>query len=650
MAPGGTTEIIWHFAGYLHLAIDDVRARLTYEDGALTLRQGDYVATLPDFDFPADLAPFDTDRTRPPDFPFEDTIANGRTMPAPLAAKLPAVKVKVPTSDEIEKVASHPPTGSGAAKAMITVTYGEGGEQIQVEVDQINMASDDDQFGVLPGSDAGALHQIDIAATIESLAQSAADEVPPALALPQSGVAEVAAFVASQHAATKSAAAAADGEEDASPPVKPGLYINGELQPAGTVRTETPETEEPAPNLAAKGQWATLGDNIAENAAVIVDINDAAPTLVVLGDYFATNAIVQVNAFVDNDKMDLGAALPTQVITGGNTADNIAEFIDNGGVHGARAGLFGGPLWHVDVVDGDFFDVTLLTQKNYLQDNDITGQTGQVAHYQVVAGANEQYNLAELLKGETPYDAIIIGGDYHGENFIFQTNVLLDSDILKMVAGGDEPTAQFALTGENALLNDATIVTYGNDSFQQVGPGLRDLATALANRDGTIDMAYGNLLPGNGTGVLNVLYITGDYYDINALWQVNVIADADLALQLLSGAPVGQGELILSGAPAGEGGLTQSASTGGNTLTNSAAIIDVGSTFSYLGGEMYDDSILIQANLVTDDEDAVVNRNTDALVSEIIAFTGPDEADQNDDTHPLPTLNPQDDVMGSVLT
>ena len=71
--------------------------------------------------------------------------------------------------------------------------------------------------------------------------------------------------------------------------------------------------------------------------------------------------------------------------------------------------------------------------------------------------------------------------------------------------------------------------------------------------------------------MLNVLYVTGDYYDINAIWQINVIADVDTAIQYLNGQP-----------PADDGTLTQSVSSGGNEASNDAIIVDVGSTSAQL--------------------------------------------------------------------
>jgi hypothetical protein len=63
-----------------------------------------------------------------------------------------------------------------------------------------------------------------------------------------------------------------------------------------------------------------------------------------------------------------------------------------------------------------------------------------------------------------------------------------------------------------------------------------------------------------------------------------------------------------------------SISTGSNALINVASIVDYDSVGSdvHVGGQIYSDAILIQADLVADSNTAPVTN--DALVSEVIAF------------------------------
>ena len=190
--------------------------------------------------------------------------------------------------------------------------------------------------------------------------------------------------------------------------------------------------EEPAvPDLSAKGQWAELGGNDSTNAALIVDLKESTNTMIVLGDFFKTNAIVQTNLFIDNDQIDVAGGIPAFVIGDENKADNIAEFEQRPGVFFAISGYFAGLQWNVDVVQGDFYDINLVTQKNLLHDNDVAVQESENVHYEAHLGENEQLNLTQIFDGEIHYDLIVVLGSFHGANMIFQYNVLLDSDILK---------------------------------------------------------------------------------------------------------------------------------------------------------------------------------------------------------------------------
>ena len=47
----------------------------------------------------------------------------------------------------------------------------------------------------------------------------------------------------------------------------------------------------------------------------------------------------------------------------------------------------------------------------------------------------------------------------------------------------------------------------------------------------SLDPELAGALIGHG-GPLKVLYVTGDYYDINAVWQTNITSDVDVMYQL----------------------------------------------------------------------------------------------------------------------
>jgi hypothetical protein len=98
-----------------------------------------------------------------------------------------------------------------------------------------------------------------------------------------------------------------------------------------------------------------------------------------------------------------------------------------------------------------------------------------------------------------------------------------------------------------------------------------------------------------------------------------------------------------------DGAVTQSVTTGGNELANDAAIVDLNPDVTYVKGEIYTDSILVQANLVPTGSDSAVNADTNALVTELIAFVD-DHPQDTASPSPAPIANSvQSDPMASVL-
>jgi len=250
-------------------------------------------------------------------------------------------------------------------------------------------------------------------------------------------------------------------------------------------------------------------------------------------------------------------------------------------------------------------------------------------------------NLALIVDGDIQYDLIVIHGAYHGMNVIFQNNILLNNDNIVMSADGSDPS-QSVNSGHNGASNEGAIENYGGNDFRDLVPGMKAIDDLLGAGATSIDPELGSVIAGHG-GPLRVLYVTGDYYDINAVWQTNITCDVNVIYQL----QIQPSADLLALHP--DENVTQSASTGNNQLTNDAAIVDVNPDVTYVDGHIYTDSILVQANLLPDDHhDDAVNANTDALVTELIAFVD----DNQDHNFGTPTVVPspvQADPMASVL-
>ncbi|WP_334502334.1 hypothetical protein [Bradyrhizobium sp. AZCC 1678] len=530
--------------------------------------------------------------------------------------------------------------GGGSVEHHVTVKYQDGGPETQLTAHQYNFMHDDDVN--LPADALAVVAPLierlnsDAMTIIEELAADANAAIPVNWQMPQTDGG------ATDFLSTHDADWADRGGTPDAHSVTPGYYVNGELQERPSEETPPAEAPELPDTGHGIGQWASLGNNFSINAALIVDIGESARTMVVMGDYFKTDAIFQTNTIMDDDRVRIsGGDREPSSTSDQDVATNIADFVQNPSIYTGFSAQFAGPNWIVDVVDGDFYSVHAVAQVNLLSDNDVATQVSSSSHYNLVSGYNTQGNLAQIIDGSVEYDLIIIKGSYHGLNVIFQNNILLDNDKIKMAADGADPS-QSASSDNNNLLNDATIANYGGDAFDEL-PGNLELIQRLLDAGMTsLDPELAGALIGHG-GPLKVLYITGDYYDINAAWQTNITSDVDVMYQLQN-QPVAD---LLALDP--DGAVTQSVTTGGNELVNDAAIVDVNPDATYVGGHIYTDSILVQADLVPTASDSAVNGDTHALVTELIAFV---------DDHPQDTASPppaaiansvQSDPMASVL-
>ncbi|MEM7567501.1 MAG: hypothetical protein AAF321_09760, partial [Pseudomonadota bacterium] len=156
------------------------------------------------------------------------------------------------------------------------------------------------------------------------------------------------------------------------------------------------------------------------------------------------------------------------------------------------------------------------------------------------------------------------------------------------------------------LLNEAAIERHGNPDYDDVTPEIAQLVDRLEAREDGFQMtrALTEQLPNAASSSFDILYVTGDYFNLNIIDQLNIVFDRDLLIE-----------------SSGDYGLTDS----GNTLGNSALVVkaETLSSAQYLGGEHYSDSVLVQANLVADAAGLRAS-GSDDLASELIAFLNVD--------------------------
>ncbi len=649
------TEDIGYFAGYLRLHEEFDKVRELYDAfGRLRIVYGDEgdpgglgkLAPLEDPDLGL------SGRVRAPDIP---VLPQAESPEVAAAKQKPQPALPQPADVELKDLSNVlPPVGFGGGgggldEPEFSVAYFEGGDDKIIEIEQSNFLNDSDFVGY---DDLGEPipHAINIAETLDGMLEAAEAEAAEALLVPDDGAAAIVDFVRVRDAEKAE-------EQPAEPAIGHGTYVNGELvdqPPELPTPEDEPETVPGVQGHLNPGLEAELGGNSATNAALVVDYNEATTSMVVFGDYFASNAIVQTNILRDNDLVELvGESAETELNTESTEPLNIASFVTtevnfDGWEHSWT--------WKVEFVDGDLYDVKTLEHTNVMFDNDVILQTASSSRSTIVAGENDQYNVADIFDFDT-YDLIVVTGDYHSANWIFQTNILLDDDIVKVV-GGEDTASSAVSTGKNELINEATIEHIGSLDFKPLSEnkGIDDFVKGIGAKN--IDPAFAVDMDANGR-VFDVLYVKGSYYDINVIKQLNVLADVDTAVQYLPGhesEDSSDAKQPWHNKPAFE----HDVSTGGNSIKNVAKIVDVG-TFAnpYLGGDFYEETILVQVNIIEDEDHKNVSPNgekifhgdTKTLVSEVIAFTGPESDHVPEDNQPVKACHGHhDDMLGSVLS
>lgn len=665
MHAGGVTETIWHFIGYLHLADSLARASTLYDgdpqpsvppefhDLPLEPLRGlafDELVSLP-------TAAYETATPRASADPDYDLSPAGFSMAGRPQPSVPPSLKHIPFQGDDHGFAMRIPP------KFITVEYRQGGLETLIQIRQVNIQNDRDLITsddvrnadgspVIPDE----LHLGNHLNFLLGQANDVAPEgIPDMMTALDLGTENAIAMIADRDAvwaetgtpyadgrptATAPEGRIVDGVADAPDPYAPIAADFAPWRPAepaeGAEEPVQTSVEAHLDLAGPTGGVATLaetGMNAQINAALIFDANEAVGSMIVSGDYFYSRGIVQVNVLVDNDHVDIAVAgdMTPLVKTAGNEVHNIAEFITHESTISVR-GAAATSHWVVDVMPRDFYDVKSIVQFNGLDDNDRAVQSESGTYFDLGTGENQQINLTKIF-GVDSYDIIIIGGNYHRADWIYQYNIVLDPDYAKLYSTGGEGSETTVTTGFNSLTNKATIESYDAQAFKPMLDVHHDLIGLLAAGETILSPNGDWQLYGSASGTLRILYVPGDYYDINIITQVNVLVDGDQAIQASASA-----------------GTNQGLATGANSLLNEAYIIDGGllSTSNYLGGDAYEEAVLIQVNIVTD-SDTVTIHDTSTLVPELVAFAEHAAQEPEPDCPTVPTVDHQHDHLTSSI-
>jgi hypothetical protein len=648
MISGGFAESIWHFIGYMHLDETINRAEHLYKGFYRAKPAEDFLVKNLQIDaHPVEPMNMNLIRKQiilPPQPDDEPTHSPNRSQTNTKHDQVQPQTHNNPSQNRPLEIASSDGGGSSYEIQTIHVSYQEGGNQTLMTIEQVNVLNN---INTLTNShvnfidDAG--HPLDLSIpnalpTLHDMISQAKNMVGAdtlshhELTLMNSGDSGVIELVTARDANwAVSKTLTTDGryvdgvKSDADIPLI-DLKDHAPWSTTGIITT-TGEAGETITHTVTGptggiGASAELGNNVQSNAAFIADLTSAPGSIIIGENYYFTKAIIQVNILTNTDHVDISApdanAFANSIFTHGNEVHNAADFVTHafrGTYHGAASTY----TWQVDTVAGNFYDVRSVDQINNMVGGTSAVQVAHNTYFDLASGHNEQGNFANI-KGLDNYDLIVVKGSYHQADLIYQNNIVLNNSNIFLINDGSGSGSQVVVSaGDNTLSNDARIENYDGTEFSPIGTAQRDLMLQLEQHASELLPNYDWNLSGSATGVLKVLFVTGDYFHINAISQTNILSSLNNLVEYIPNS-------------VNEDGTFTYASTGGNTANNAALIIDAGalSDSRFIGGTVYSDSMLSQSNLVSDNDHIVIH-DTHTLAPELIAFTDAHNGDYTPD-------------------
>ncbi|TBC32210.1 hypothetical protein [Rhizobium ruizarguesonis] len=364
----------------------------------------------------------------------------------------------------------------------------------------------------------------------------------------------------------------------------------------------------------------TAGANLLVNVASVINTGVIASVTAVMGNYHQVDAISQTFVYSDHD--EFASALHASghsAEEAGTVAKNIALFEHSTFEASSHADTDAAEptfpsSWRVSVIDGDVSVVQWIEQYHFVSDNDTMTVTTSGSETTVLTGGNTSINFSSFFGMGMQYDLVIIGGNVLDINSITQISLLYDNDWVRAEDGAD------IQTGNNLIWNFASIHNVGTDSpFAAMPDYIVETQKAIEDRDPNMPEGLSFDVNFQGYAGLNVLYITGNLYDMTIIKQVSILGDSDDVTQAASA--------ILDINP----DATVTIDTGSNAVINIAEIVDYDSfgQTTYLAGQLYSDAILIQGGLVEHDTTEPQPAD-DRLANEVIAFLDNDDPGGSD--------------------
>ncbi len=335
------------------------------------------------------------------------------------------------------------------------------------------------------------------------------------------------------------------------------------------------------------GHMVIAGGNLAVNevAATIAWID--APYIAVGGKAMDLTVISQVAVISDWDQIEQGGGSGTKVVQSASVG------VEAKGAYwlNQAEGAEGQPAFaSVDWISGDLVVANFIKQEIDATDIDHIQADISASTTLYAMGDNQMVNVTDIVQLGSYYDVIMIGGNMISVDMLFQTNVLVDDDI---VSGGSIS----AQGDENLVMNEASVSKTGEDSHKVLH---QDMANAMALGEADMDALEHALLNDPmfaGMEQIRALKIEGDLMQVNIMEQVTMLLDQD--------------DVHVSGPKAAETEII----AGSNALLNAANVAKAGIDSVVMAAEeTYSDLLLHQASLYDmPDQEGVSDLTNDAI-------------------------------------
>lgn len=620
-----TSEAISHFIGLFQLSVEEMRLREKYDqfrhDKAVMddLKHGDPKPREPTS---FELEGYDPHLRWKPKFQqspsAEKAASDGKASqaePIPAASGLDARDVEPLPTSRLPPGEVAPPGDTDLPPAMTLLPP----SSVATFTQQAARLEDDDVFGdigfagfALPTSFSDRLEAlVEVAQGLSAIRLPTSEGAAPWVSTSAALQAQIAAAAEGALGppggaqATTLAGAAATGPvvDGAAAKAMPTLDDNlpAFLRPAEeeeSAATPPGDMPEGFGSTQPDGHIVVAGGNVAVNEAEIVTGWLDAKVIAVRGDVTQMAVINQVNVLSDRDSLgDQGTPEAASKLLNAARIERLLGSTEDEEAVSSLSAVFPSN-WAVTRIEGDLISYNWVEQATYTTDYDRAVVTSTGSNTYVGLGANVMTNTLMLAELGFQFDLIVVGGNMFDISVLTQWNVLLDDDL---VSGGS------ASGGDNLLFNSASIAARGIDSFGALTSDFAGLVDTLAEGAASMPAFLAREGLFQGTEVLRVVYVSGDFVRMNVVEQINVMGDNDqvrIAVEARRGA--GQEVEVVAGS---------------NALANVAAIEEFGMDSTVLaGGEVYSEALIHQAGFVSPDAAPAGVGLAPGLPGEAVAF------------------------------